>query len=437
MTTPSDTTDDFLCHVFPGSSAEMRAFRLDIEKLNRYCQRYKGSIPCVLFTGESGVGKTFTARAISAHSQWLTLTDDERRELFYDDQGGIVFPAAQLIEQLLMKEHLPERGSKPRYVCRLATVLGPQLADDLAASELFGHKQHAFTGAQREHQGIFGDESVDDILLDEIADLIPAVQAKLLQFLETRTFRPVGGTAEDERVSAHRLFLATNRPLLEWVKQERFREDLYWRIQGHRIEIPPLRARKEVLEDLTRSILRSVNHRHRGHQKSGPSLNPKEDHFCLLPEDDWEGGKPHASNWVLVLTNEDLEWCARYDWPGNIRELRQRLELYVYRNGHQRLAEVLAPQRLLDFRPDEASSGDIASSINEIVAIYLQRVLDGDEPPPGQPNELIKFFENLVTSAVCAFKAEQRLKPPEIKRLFPNAKDPETTLGRWKSRCVR
>src|SRR5262245_29067252 len=134
-------SDDFLDHVFPGSSEGVMIFRQEIAELNLYCHRYKGAIGCVLLTVDSGVGKNYTARAISAHSQWLTLTDDEKRELYYGRDGKIALPPASLVDRLQFKEHRPQRGGEPKRVRRLATVLGTQLADDLAGSELFGHKK--------------------------------------------------------------------------------------------------------------------------------------------------------------------------------------------------------------------------------------------------------------------------------------------------------
>ena len=436
MTKP-DSADEFLEHVFPGRSAAMDEFRAEILQLNQYCQRYKGAITCVLITGETGVGKNFTARAISAHSQWLTLTQDERRQTYFDEKGQIIIPAEQLAERLLSKEHRQQRGKEPQQVTRLATVLGPQLADDLAGSELFGHKKHAFTGAEDAHVGIFGDEAVDDVLLDEIADLSPKVQAKLMQFIDTHTFRPVGGIAEDEKTSQHRLFLATNRPLEAWVQEGQFRHDLYWRMYGQQIKLPPLRERREVIRDLAFSILKSVNHRHRGPEGPQPSVTPKEEPYCLLPEDQWIDGKPQTSNWVTVLTPEDLRWCEEYDWPGNVRELRKRLELYVYRNGHRRLKDVLPAQDLNQFVVASKSAvgtktADPAALIETAVDNYLQGVLDGRVTAPGKPEDLVRVFKKMVNASVYRFKVRKRLSGEELTRIFPDAKDAETTIGRWK-----
>ena len=429
------STDDFLRHVFPGESEAADSFRGEIESLNRYCQRYKGSIGCILIRGESGVGKNYTARAISAHSQWLTLTDDERRELYYDSRGQISLPPATLIDRLLFKEHRAKRGSEPRHVLRLATVLGPQLADALADSELFGHKKHSFTGASEEHPGIFGDVAVDDVLLDEIGDLSPKVQAKLLQFIETRSFRPVGGISADERTSEHRLFLATNQPLEERIAEGLFREDLYWRIQGYQLSIPPLRDRKDIIKDLAHSMLQSVNQRHRGDEQIGPSLDVEDDRYCLLPRTQWIESKAQRSTWVIRLEDEDLDWCTSHDWPGNVRELRQRMELYVYRNGHCRLKDVM-PEPQTTFHSPTSFALKAAENPDELVSTavveYLTRVLDGREPPPGQPKALLSRFQKLVKAAAYSFKFDRRLTRDQLAAVFPDAKDAESTLGRWK-----
>lgn len=424
--------DDFLNHVFPGSSPAAAQFRQEILHLNQYCKRYKGAIGSILLTGESGVGKNYTARAISAHSQWLTLTDDERREFYYDESGKITLPPVALIDRLLFKEHLPKRGSKTQRVCRLSTVLGPQLADDLAGSELFGHRKSSFTGASDDHPGIFGDTAVDDVLLDEIGDLSCSVQAKLLQFLETRTFRPVGGIASDECSSEHRLFLATNKPLEALVQSGTFREDLFWRVQGYRIHLPPLRERRDTLHDLVFSMLRSVNQRQRGNQEVGPSLDPAADQYCLLPK---QGATKHVdkSNWVIHLTDEDIVWSESYDWPGNVRELRQRLDLYVYHNGHRRLHDVMPPQRGFVRPPgsDEREEG-AEQFIGKAVHLYLARVLAGEAAPPGQPQKLLAYFQELVRSAVYRFKLDNRLTKEDLTLLFPDAQDAVTTIGRWR-----
>lgn len=426
--------DDFLLHVFPGKTPAAVHFRQEVQSLNLYCKRFKGAMNCILLTGETGVGKNYTARGISAHSQWLTLTDDERRELFYDPAGHICLAPTALVDRLLVKEHLPGRGSKPQRVPRLSTVLGTQLADELAGSELFGHRKNAFTGAHEDHPGIFGDAAVDDVLLDEIGDLSLKVQAKLLQFIETRTFRPIGGLSAHETTSEHRLFLATNRPLEQWVREGRFREDLYWRIQGYRIDIPPLRARLDIIREITSSVLESVNQRQRGDRTVGPSLDPVADAYCLLPEPEWPGPAPHSTNWVTRLEDEDLRWCETYDWPGNVRELRQRMELYVFRNGHCRLKDLLAVENAsLKSIPSDVLHRTPESLVAEAVQSYLTDVLAGKIAAPGQPKHFLGHFDRMVKQAAYQFKFANRLQPKDIATIFPDARDAESTVGRWRN----
>lgn len=424
-TTPQD---DFLKYIFPGESLAAIQFRQDIEHLNDYCKRYKGAISCVLLTGESGVGKNFTAETISAHSQWLTLTQEER--LAYQRDGEFVLPPSALINQLLLKQHRTGTRGHFKTVRRLATIPGPQLVDDLAASELFGYKRGAFTGAEEDYRGIFGDDAVDDVLLDEVGDLSPKIQAKILQFVETKAFRPVRGLAEDEQQSEHRLFLATNRNLEEDVRNERFRADLFWRIQGYRIHIPPLRERRDVIRHIAYSVLRSANQRHRGDEQVGPSLEPEPNPYRLMPGEEGKGKGALVSNWVRCLDEEDLQWCEAYDWPGNVRELRQRLESYIYNEGRVRLRDVLPPttlERVIAYE-NQAAGGLVQRAVHQ----YLRAVLEGKESPPGQPGRLLGIFEQQVKSAVYGFKAERRLTSTEIKNIFPDAKDAETTIGRWR-----
>lgn len=434
MQSATHDEDEFLLHVFPGTTPAAVHFREEIQNLNLYCKRFKGAVNCILLTGETGVGKNYTARGISAHSQWLTLTDDERRELYYDAVGRIRLAPTALVDRLLYKEHLPGRGSKPQRVPRLSTVLGPQLADELAGSELFGHRKNAFTGAHEDHPGIFGDAAVDDVLLDEIGDLSPKVQAKLLQFIETRTFRPIGGLSAHEMTSEHRLFLATNRPLEQWVREGHFREDLYWRIQGYRIDIPPLRARRDILREIANSVLESVNQRQRGDRSVGPSLDPVADAYCLLPKQEWPGPAPYSTNWVTRLEDDDLRWCETYYWPGNVRELRQRMELYVFRNGHCRLKDVLpADGAKLSTDHCAASKRNSESLVADAVRTYLGDVLSGRTPAPGQPKNLLGYFDRLVKQAVYQFKIDNRLQSKDLLALFPDARDAESTLGRWRN----
>jgi DNA-binding NtrC family response regulator len=219
----------------------------DMGRVIRLAERAaKSNIP-VLIEGESGVGKEVLARAI---------------------QGS------------------GERRGKP-----FVTVNCGAIPDNLVESTLFGHEKGAFTGATERHVGKFVEASGGTLFLDEIGELPLDAQVKLLRALQEGEVDPVGGR-KSVRVDI-RLVSATNRSLLDLVKQGRFREDLYYRLNVFPMTLPPLRARREDIPDLARS-------------------------FCARFAA--EEGKR-----VRGITPEAIALITRYDWPGNVRQLENAL----------------------------------------------------------------------------------------------------------------
>jgi len=227
-----------------GKSAPMRA----IADLIR---RIAASRTTILITGESGTGKARIARAIHATS---------------------------------------DRASKPFLVVNCGA-----LPENLMESELFGHEKGAFTGAAGKHVGLFREADGGTLLLDELGELPLNLQVKLLRALQERKVRPVGATAEipvDVRVIA-----ATNRDVEKDVAEGRFRQDLYYRLNIIRIEVPPLRARTEDIPVLL-------------------------EHFVQRFAD--EHGKP-----VRGLSQEAMRAVLAHAFPGNVRELENAIERAV------------------------------------------------------------------------------------------------------------
>jgi DNA-binding NtrC family response regulator len=185
--------------------------------------------------------------------------------------------------------HNLSRRNKAKFVAVHCAALSPQLLE----SELFGHEKGAFTGAYERRIGRFEQASGGTIFLDEIAEIDASTQVKLLRVMsEDRAFERVGG---NQTLHANvRLIAATNKNLEQLVREGKFRDDLYFRLNVVRITMPPLRDRKEDIPILVRGFLR---------------------HFSKTND------KP-----LVDLTPDAMDALLAYDWPGNVRELRTAIE---------------------------------------------------------------------------------------------------------------
>src|SRR5436189_1381254 len=185
--------------------------------------------------------------------------------------------------------HNLSRRNKAKFVTVHSAALSPTLLE----SELFGHEKGAFTGAHERRIGRFEQANGGTIFLDEVAEIPPTTQVKLLRVIsEQRSFERVGGNQTLRAVV--RLIAATNKNLEQLVKEGRFRDDLFFRLNVVRITMPPLRERKEDIPILVRGFLR---------------------HFCK------QNDKP-----LLDLAPDAMDALLTYDWPGNGRELRTAIE---------------------------------------------------------------------------------------------------------------
>jgi DNA-binding NtrC family response regulator len=175
------------------------------------------------------------------------------------------------------------------------------LSENLVESELFGHRKGAFTGADRDHKGLFEVANGGTLFLDEVGELNKNIQVKLLRFLESGEIRRVGET-EPFRTDV-RVLCATNRDLRSMIKDDEFREDLYFRINTFEIRLPPLRERRPDIPDLARHLL--------GRAARRPVEQVGE-----------------------LLTPEAIDALLEHDWPGNVRELANVMEhAYILAGG--------------------------------------------------------------------------------------------------------
>ena len=223
----------------------------------------------ILIIGESGTGKELVAEAISKESS---------------------------------------RANKP-----LVRVNAAAFADTLLESELFGHEKGAFTGAVARKLGAFEQANGGTLFLDEIGDISPKTQVSLLRVLQEREIRRVGGR-HPIRVDV-RILCATNRNLEKMVEEGTFRLDLYYRVKGLTIELPPLRTRGEDIDLLANRFLVRLAERH---------------------------GRP------LTLADDARELLRRYRWPGNVRELENVLRaVYFFAQDDRITADDLTTYTLL------------------------------------------------------------------------------------------
>jgi DNA-binding NtrC family response regulator len=246
-----------------GRSKHMQNVLAMVEKIAR------SDASTVLIQGESGTGKELIAKAIHYESA---------------------------------------RAEKPFMAINCAAV-----PETLLESELMGHEKGAFTDAKMQKKGLFEMADGGTIFLDEIGDMEPGMQAKLLRVLEERSFRRVGGT-RDVQVDV-RIVSATNKDLLKAMEEKTFRNDLYYRIQVIPIYLPPLRERKDDIIPLAEHFINYFNR---------------------------EFGKN-----VKSISRMAEKFLTEYTWPGNIRELKNVIERAIILENEETLLLEHLPQEIV------------------------------------------------------------------------------------------
>lgn len=289
-----------------------------MQEVFRSIGRLAGSSMTVLITGESGTGKELVARALHEHSP---------------------------------------RASEPFVALNTSAI-----ASELLESELFGHEKGAFTGAVARRIGRFEQADGGTLFLDEIGDMSPALQTRLLRVLAEREFYRVGGQASI-RVNV-RVIAATNQDLARAVKESRFREDLYHRLNVIRINTPPLRQRRVDIPLLL-------------------------DHY--LAEAAKELDAPAKS-----IDTDALDVLQTYDWPGNVRQLvNASRRLTVTAPG-----SVITPQ---DIPPDIGGRESSQRAVAEWtlgLAAWAERQLSSRNGAPLLDTALPEFEKTLIQSAL-------------------------------------
>lgn len=251
-TEPPKTDDELVKETgIVGQSTPMR-------ELFRMLDRIRSSNATVLVLGENGTGKELVAKAI----------------------------------------HRMSKRRDKRFVATNCSAFN----DNLLESELFGHKRGSFTGAVNDKPGLFQVADGGTFFLDEVGDMSPALQVKLLRVLQEGVFLPVGAT-ETKRVDV-RIIAATNRDLQSMVRDNQFREDLYYRLHVVQLRVPPLRERKDDIPMLVEHFLHRLSERD-GRRKA--------------------------------LSRASMDRLMGHHWPGNVRELENEIERLWVLSGDEAL----------------------------------------------------------------------------------------------------
>lgn len=284
----------FKARMQPSKAPQMVGESPAMAELQRLIDAVAASEATVLVLGESGVGKELVAHAIHTRS--------------------------------------------PRAVRNFVAVDCCTLQEKLFESELFGHEKGAFTGAERQKQGLIEAADGGTLFLDEIGEIEPAIQAKLLRVLETGQYRRLGGV-KDLRANV-RVVAATNRDLLAMSKDGRFRSDLYYRLSAFNLRIPPLRDRLQDVPHLVRHLLANHDLSRRISKQVAP---------------------------------EAMRRLMSYDYPGNVRELRNMLERALILSGAS--GEIRSEHFALDSSITPPASFDVSfehdPTLDEIERRYL------------------------------------------------------------------
>lgn len=218
------------------------------------------------------------------------------------------------------------------------------MARELIASEIFGHERGAYTGASEKRAGFFEQAQRGTLFLDEITTMDEKTQVSLLRVLETQTVRRVGG--EKDIHTDVRIIAATNEDIEEAVRKGRFREDLYYRLDVFRIQLPPLRERDGAVSLLT-------------------------DHFVALFANLYQ-------KVVRIVSNETYRLLRAYPWPGNVRELKNLIQRAVLLAKGAELTPDLLPERLRGIYQSERPTAreyypiHLGMGLNEVERDYIK-----------------------------------------------------------------
>jgi DNA-binding NtrC family response regulator len=299
-----------------------------LEVLNNV-KRMAQSKASVLIQGESGTGKEIIAHSIYSHSQ---------------------------------------RNSKPFIKVNCAA-----LSESLLESELFGHEKGAFTGADLKRMGRFELANGGTLLLDEISEVSPKIQAKLLRVLEQEEFERVGGS-KTLKVDV-RIIATTNRDLEREIEKENFRQDLYFRLNVIPVIVPPLRERREDIPVLAEYFLKKY--------------------------------KSEIDTPLTGISKEAIDILVKYDWPGNVREIKN----LIHRCTVMIDSEVLLPEHFENMlninKPRTNSELSVGQTIEDVERELIYKTLEKTRGNKTRAAEILNITARTLRNKLSRYKELQ------------------------------
>jgi len=306
---------------------------------------------------EEDLGREHDPHGLVGASEPMRRVHDQVRKVAQTDATVLVLGESGTGKELVARA---VHDGSPRREKPFVSVSCAAIPEGLLESELFGHEKGSFTGAVRRKLGRFELAHEGTLFLDEVGDLPPSVQVKLLRVLQERRFERVGG---EETVEVDvRLVSATNRDLAAMVKEGRFREDLYYRLDVVPVRLPPLRERPGDVEELARHFLARA--------------------------------APRLGRAVKGFSPEALELLRRHRWPGNVRELENVIEqALVFAEGElvtpAELPQALRRAPVMPGLPAPAADRTLTETLEDI---ERQLILDAFERAKGVKAETARLL---------------------------------------------
>lgn len=306
----------------PAPSSEFTSTNKHIQELVRALPRIAATDANILIHGESGTGKEMLAKYI---------------------------------------HRLSPRNSKPMLAINCSAI-----PDNLLESEFFGHRKGSFTGAVTDHKGIFESARGGTIFLDEIGEMPIHLQSKLLRVIQERTIRPIGSSFEQK--VEFTIIAATHKNLKSEIRNGKFREDLYYRLNVIPISLPPLRQRQEDIPHLVRNIA---------------------DHIC----------KKYFRSSPMPFSEAALTELKKRPWPGNVRELENYLERTIVLNHHKQIIDVddLLYDEDLDESREPFSSYGKLPTLSDLEDNYVRYVLNYVNLHQGKAAEILGVSRRTIS----------------------------------------